>query len=157
MDDQYTISTAKTVFRDGMNAGDVDRVLSVFCDGFTDMSDGQPSFFFGDARMALRTRLEELFRDYQVEIAPVIIDIAVLGDLAFDFGWHKVWLTAKKDQAKKYQKFRYFELWQRQPDGGWKIMLWMTNREHAPRLEPLSEAAALGAVTPSSRARAAAR
>ena len=45
MDDIHAINLAKTEFRDGYNAGDVEQVLSVFADALTDMSDGQPSFW----------------------------------------------------------------------------------------------------------------
>ena len=51
MDDTYLINKAKSEFRDAYNRGDVDQLLSLFDEeGFTDMSEGNPSFFGEDAR-----------------------------------------------------------------------------------------------------------
>lgn len=44
LDDRYAINAAKTKLREGYNNADVERILSVFADGFTDMTDGQASF-----------------------------------------------------------------------------------------------------------------
>src|SRR5215469_18818340 len=67
-DDQYAISLAKTEYREAYNTGDIDRLLAVFACGFTDCSDGEPSFYGEEARRALRLRSQELFRCYKVEI-----------------------------------------------------------------------------------------
>ena len=40
MDDVYEINVAKAKFREAYNAGNVDRLLAVFADEFTDMSAG---------------------------------------------------------------------------------------------------------------------
>lgn len=147
MDDVYAIHAAKTEFREACNAGDVDRVLSVFAAGFTDMSEGQPSFFGSDAPTALRQRLSELFAEYDVRVAFMIIGVTATGSTAHDWGWQKMWLTSKKTGEQLFDKLRYFALWSKQPDGAWKIKLWISNRELPPRMEPLSEAAALKAAT----------
>src|SRR5918996_5350619 len=44
LDDRYAINAAKTELREGYKNADVERILSVYADAFTDMSDGQPSF-----------------------------------------------------------------------------------------------------------------
>ena len=139
--DRYLISVAKSEYRDGYNEGDPGKVLNVFAGAFIDMSEGQPSFFGGDARLALEKRLTDLFAEYKVELAPSIIDIAVQGDSALDFGWHQVTLTPKSSGATLAYKARYFERWSKQHDGQWKIVFLMTNREEPPRMEPLSECA----------------
>ena len=56
MNDIYAINAAKTEFRDGYNTADVDRLLSVFADGFADLSAGVPSFFGDEAKSVLRSR-----------------------------------------------------------------------------------------------------
>ena len=57
MDETYRINLAKTQFREAYNRGDVDQLLSVFMeDGFTDMSEGTPSFYGQEAREGLRLR-----------------------------------------------------------------------------------------------------
>lgn len=149
MDPRYAIGLAKTEFREGYNAGDVERVLSVFAREFTDMSDGQPSFFGPDAPAALRQRLASLFNDHTVKMVPVVIDVLPLGELVFELGWHKVTVISKKTGEQRYGKYRYAELWAKQPDGAWKIVFWMTNRELPPRMAPLPEALPQATAMPS--------
>lgn len=38
--DEYAISVAKTEYREGYNTGDLERVLSVVADSFSNMSEG---------------------------------------------------------------------------------------------------------------------
>src|SRR5262245_58563609 len=105
-DDQYAISVAKTEYRDAYNSGDVDRLLAVFAPQFTDCSEGEPSFYGDEAVRALRLRTRELFRQFQVELAVIIIDIVVKDDFAYDRGWHKVQLTDKTTGAMSDTRYR---------------------------------------------------
>jgi len=139
--DSYHIAVAKSEYRDGYNEGDVQKVLSVFAGGFIDMSDGQPSFFGADARLALEQRLHDLFAMYWVRLAPSMVTVALQGDSAFDFGWHQLTLTPKVPGQTLEYRARYFERWSRQPDGSWKIVFLMTNKEQPPRMDPFSECA----------------
>src|SRR5260370_6956005 len=76
MDDTYLINKAKSKFRDAYNRGDVEQLLSVFDEeGFTDMSEGVPSFFNKDATEALRERATKLFAEYQGRLAVIVITI----------------------------------------------------------------------------------
>jgi ketosteroid isomerase-like protein len=96
MDDTYQINVAKAEFREAYNRGDVSQLLSVFEDeGFTDMSEGHPNLYGLGAREELRERSTELFREYSVKLAVIINDIVVLGDTAYDFGWHEFTLEPK--------------------------------------------------------------
>ena len=61
MNDAYSIRLAKTELRDGYNAGNVDRILSVFSDGLGDLSTGCASFWGPEAKAVLRHRLQRLF------------------------------------------------------------------------------------------------
>src|SRR5215469_17161075 len=94
-EDQYAISVAKTEYRDAYNSGDVDRLLAVFAAQFTDWSDGEPSFYGDESPRALRLRTQELFRRYKVEVGLIMVQIMVMGNFAYDRGWHKVRLTDK--------------------------------------------------------------
>jgi len=49
MDDSYAIRLAKTKLRDAYKEGDVDGVLSVFGDAYSDMSVGLASFYGAEA------------------------------------------------------------------------------------------------------------
>lgn len=134
-EDQYAISQAKTEYREAYNTGDIDRLFRVFASGFTDCSDGEPSFCGEEARHALRQRSQDLFRLYRVELFVIIIDIIVKDDFAYDRGWHKVRLTDKTTGQVTDTKYRYFETWKKE-NGEWKIAYIITNKELPPRMLP---------------------
>src|SRR5579859_139149 len=137
-DDQHQISVAKTEYREAYNSGDLRRLLSVFASGFTDCSEGQPSFYSTEARRALELRTSRLFEQYKVEMFVIIIDIVIKDSFAYDWGWHKVRLTDKQSGEITDTKYRYFEIWTR--DGGsWKINYIITNKELPPQMLPEEE------------------
>ena len=128
MDDTYRINIAKTEFREAYNRGDVDQLLSVFEDeGFTDMSEGHPNLYGQEAREELRERLTELFGEYSVRLAVIVNDIVVLGDTAYDLGWHEFTLEPKNGGETVRKRQRYLELWKKNSSGQWKISIFMNN------------------------------
>ncbi|HEY4051498.1 MAG TPA: nuclear transport factor 2 family protein [Acidobacteriaceae bacterium] len=133
--DQYAILAAKTEYREAYNNSDLDRLLSVFASEFTDCSDGEPSFYGEESVRALRQRTEELFRCFRVEMVPIVIDVLIKDDFAYDWGWHKVRLIAKDTGSIADTKYRYFETWKKE-NGAWKIDYIITNKELPPRLLP---------------------
>jgi ketosteroid isomerase-like protein len=139
MDDVYSISVAKTEYREGYNTGDVERVLAVFADAFIDMSEGQPSSFGTDAAAALRLRLQDLFRNYDVTLFAMIIDIVPMGDWAYDYGWHKFSLRPKGGGRELKFRLRYFERWEKAGENAWKITYIITSKEEMPSMEPFPE------------------
>lgn len=143
-DDQDAISVAKTEYREAYNNGDVQRLLSVFAPGFTDCSDGEPSFYGSESRRALELRASELFHRFKVDLFVIIIDIVVKDDFAFDWGWHKVRLVDKQTGATSDTKYRYFETWTR-ADGTWKVDYIITNKEMPPKMLPEEENASVEA------------
>ena len=137
-DDQYQISVAKTEYREAYNSGDVQRLLSVFASGFTDWSEGEPSFYGVEARRALELRTRRLFQQYKVELFVIIIDVVVKNGFAFDWGWHKVRLIDKQSGETTDTKYRYFETWIKE-GGAWKVNYIITNKEHPPQMLPEEE------------------
>jgi ketosteroid isomerase-like protein len=130
MDATYGINVAKTEFREAYNTGDVDRLLAVFdSDGFTDMSEGRASKYGLEAISTLRNQASDLFSQYSVKLTPIIIDIAVLGETAYDYGWHEFILTPKNGGEPIRKRQRYFELWNRTASGEWKISLHISNED----------------------------
>ena len=134
MDDQTAILTAITEYREAFNAGDADRLLSVFADGYTDMSFGVPSFYGAEAPQVLRCRMERLFDEYRAEMKISVIVVNVMGDTAYDYGWHILTLTPKSGGAPVATRQRYVELWARQTDGSWKIRFYMDNADLPPAM-----------------------
>jgi ketosteroid isomerase-like protein len=130
MDEIYRINVAKTEFREGYNRGDVDQLLSVYTDeSAVDMSEGQPSHFDTAAREGLRKRSAELFAEYSVGLVVIIIEIIVLGNTAYDYGWHEFTLSPKNGGEKIRRRHRYFELWKKDSSGDWKISLFINNSD----------------------------
>lgn len=130
MDDTYRINVAKTEFREAYNRGDVGQLLSVFAEeGFTDMSESGPTRYAETAREGLREYAGELFADFAVGLAVIIWDIVVLGDTAYDFGWHEFTLRPKNGGETIRKRHRYFELWKKNSAGDWKISLIINNAD----------------------------
>jgi ketosteroid isomerase-like protein len=130
MDNTYQINLAKTEFREGYNQGDVDRILRVFDEeGFTDMSEGGASSYGEASLEALSQRSKELFAKYAVTLAVIIIEIVILGDTAYDYGWHEFILNPRDGGDIIRKRERYFELWRKNSSGHWKISLLINNAD----------------------------
>jgi ketosteroid isomerase-like protein len=78
--------------------------------------------------------LEKLFREYAVEFAPIVIDIKVAGELAVEHGWHQMKLFPKVGGEEELRRTRYVEVWRRDPQLGWRIVLFIDNRDQEPEL-----------------------
>jgi len=148
MNDAYAIRLAKTELRDGYNAGDIDRVLSVYGNSYSDMSSGSASFYGAEAKAVLKHRIGKLFARYRTRLAVTIISIGIQGDLAFDWGWHKLTLTPRKGGKPKSTRSRYLEIWQKQADGQWKIAIFLDNLDFPPAMPPQEVLLALAAHRP---------
>jgi ketosteroid isomerase-like protein len=130
MDDIYQINVAKTEFREAYNRGDVDQLLSVFGDeSIVDMSEGGPSRYDLAAREGLREGAAELFAKFSVALSVIIIEIIVLGNTAYDYGWHEFTLRPKSGGETIRKRHRYFELWKKNSSGDWKISLFINNAD----------------------------
>lgn len=129
MDAVYEINVAKTEFREAYNAGDVQRLLSVFHDSAVNMSEAFPSAFAASAKEQLRERTAGLFSKYSVRLVPIVIDIVPCGDKMFDYGWHEFTLTPKAGGPPVRTRQRYMELWEKDSSGDWKIRFFMNNQD----------------------------
>ncbi|HUI74678.1 MAG TPA: nuclear transport factor 2 family protein [Candidatus Acidoferrum sp.] len=130
MDAHYQINLAKTEFREAHNHGDVDRLLSVMDEkGFVDMSEGGPSRWDDAAREGLRESAMNLFAEYSVQLSVIIIKIVILGDVAYDYGWHEFTMKPKSGGETVRKRQRYFEVWRKSAEGKWKITFFINNAD----------------------------
>jgi ketosteroid isomerase-like protein len=130
MDDVYQINVAKSEFREAYNTGDVDRLIAAFsAGGFTDMSKGRASKFGSQATARLREQASSLFASHSVKLTVIIIDIAVHGDTAHDYGWYELILKPKSGGETIRKRYRYFELWSKNAQGSWKISFHINNQD----------------------------
>ncbi len=53
----------------------------------------------------------------------------MLGGTAYDYGWHELTLTPKNGGSDVRKRYRYFELWNKDAGGQWKIAMHMTNSD----------------------------
>ena len=135
MDDVYQINAAKTEFREAYRTGDAELLLSLFHPTkLMDMSEGQPTRSGETAKAALRESAAELFSQYRVQLDVIIIDIVVLGDTAYDYGWHEFTLTPKRGGAAIRRRERYYELWRKDSSDAWKISFFVNNADVPERL-----------------------
>ena len=114
--------------REAYLSGDVNLLLSIFHpDGFTDMSEGSPSRYGDDARSSLAAEARKIFSSYTVKFVPIIIEISVMGDVAFDRGWQEFTLVSKAGGETVRKRYRYFNVWKKTFAGEWKITLHVNN------------------------------
>ena len=133
MDDRYAINAAVTELREGYAAGDVERVLAVYADGFGDLTDGMPSFGHEESKLVFRERLRLLFAGETVEFVSVSMDILLFGETAVDLGWQTLVLTSRAGGEVTQVRTRYMQMWKKM-DGGWRIALFLNNADQPPML-----------------------
>lgn len=129
MDDLYAINVAKTEFREAYNTASPERLLGLLDPGFVNFSDGRECAFGDGARTDLEKHLQSLFANYTVNLAVVVIEIRIVGDLAYDYGWHTFTLTRKDGGEFTERKDRYVDIWKRNQQGEWKLWMFMDNRD----------------------------
>ena len=128
MEDIYGINLAKTELRDAYEAADVDRLMAMFSSvGFTDMSEGGPTKYGIEAVSTFRNEASKLLAEYNVTLTPIINKIVVLGHVAYDYGWHEFTLRPKNGGEPVLKRQRYFEVWNKDAAGNWKISLQINN------------------------------
>jgi ketosteroid isomerase-like protein len=130
MDDTHGINVAKTELREAYEAADVDRLVAVFSPaGFTDMSEGGPTQYGTEAISSFRNVASKLVAEYKVTFTPIINRIVVLGNVAYDYGWHEFTLRPQNGGEPIRKRQRYFELWNKDAAGNWKISLHINNAD----------------------------
>jgi ketosteroid isomerase-like protein len=153
MDDRYRINFAKTELREAYEAGDVKLLLSVFhSSGFTDMSAGGPSKYGVEALSRLADDSAKLFAAYFVKFTPIVISIAVLGEVAMDHGWHEFTLAPKSGGAPIRKRQRYLDVWRRDSNGDWKISLHINNPDIPEEMQGLASTWFLSESSPAAEA-----
>ena len=130
----YEINVAKSKLRDAYNAGNLDCLLAVFADECTDMNAGAPSFFGADSKSVFRSRMARLFEECSATLIVTVIAIRVFDNAAFDYGWHALTLVPRDGSNPITTRQRYFETWQKNSNGEWKIDFYIDNMDVAPMM-----------------------
>jgi ketosteroid isomerase-like protein len=129
MDDLLAINTAKSKFRDAFNDGNADGVLAIADPDLVSFADGQPSEFGKPGLDALKTRLHNLFSRYAAKLVVIEMEIRVEGSVAHAYGWHELTLTPKDGGAPFYRRNRYLDVWRKNNEGTWKLLMYVDNQD----------------------------
>ena len=56
-------------------------------------------------------------------------DNVVVGDLAYDYGWHEFTLRPKGSEDTLHKRHRYLEVWRKNSSGQWRIASFINNAD----------------------------
>ena len=108
--DQYTSS---------MNAGDLDRWISLWADDAIQMAPDAPAVI---GKEQIRTKYESIFAQFIFKMAIANEDVKISGDLACSHGKYTVTMTPKAEGETIMIDGKYLSIEERQADGSWKII-----------------------------------
>ena len=129
MEDEYAINVAKTEFRDAYNTGNAERLLAIVDSGLIELSNGRWSGYGEGGKAALRSYLQDLFAKFDARLAPIIIEIMIVGEVALDYGWHELVLTPKSGGEPIRTRTRYVDVWKKNKAGDWKLAIFIDNAD----------------------------
>ncbi len=109
------------------NAGDVDRLMTLFAADLIDMSDGEPTLRGSTAHRETEARLRDTFAKFTGQLTVDMEELEISGDRAFDYGTLRVELHPKADGEPVVVERRFLEIWRRGPDGEWRVARAMDN------------------------------
>lgn len=112
-----------------LNAGDLDRWLSLWTDDGIQMPPGE-SLVVGKDR--IRKRNQGFLDRYEFDMNISNQEIETAGDWAYSRGVYKATLTAKSGGDVIYVDGKYMTILKRQSDGSWKIHRDIFNSNVAP-------------------------
>ena len=128
MDDLYAINSGKTEFREAFNTGDPERLIALLDPAFVYMPDGVSSAMGPGAADTIRAQFRELTAGYNVQLLPIIVEIRIQDNVAYDYGWH-VWKTSRDGKPPVTVKNRYLDIWRKNEKGEWKLWMYMSNTD----------------------------
>jgi uncharacterized protein (TIGR02246 family) len=105
-----------------MNAGDLDRIMSMVTDDCVRIPPNAPPLI---GREAIRQDQRMSFDQYNFQGDEAVVDFRVSGDFAFSRGTWAYSLTPKSGGESEKFKGNFIDIYQKQPDGSWKLF-WNT-------------------------------
>jgi len=107
-------------FESAHNAGDIDKIVSLFTDDAVRFPAAGPALI---GKKAIRDWLQQIFDQYTtVEQKNVLVDFEVSGDLAFYHDTWEVTNTPKEGGEPLRLNGNGIVIMQKQADGAWKII-----------------------------------
>ena len=136
---QVDVEADKAAIRDLMDvqwlnaaqAKDVDTVLSVFAD---DASSFPPNASIVTGKEAIRARQSEVYSEPRVAISwqTTKVEVSRSGDLAYSHGTYEETVNDPEGNPVT-DKGKWVTVWEKQPDGTWKVVvdIWNSNQPAA--------------------------
>lgn len=116
---RQVIDSLSVKFADALNRADTATLVATYASDAIVMMPNQPTMRGHDA---IRTGFGGMFSQFTVSNAKVTTeDVLVAGDYAIETGRLEMTMTPKQGKAIN-DKGKYVTVWQRQPDGSWKII-----------------------------------
>lgn len=100
------------------NAGDIERIMSLVTDDSVIIPPNGPPLVGKDA---IRKDQQQSFDLYLSQGAEAVADFRVCGDFAFSRGTWETSVTPKAGGESKVLKGYFVDIYQKQPDGAWKL------------------------------------
>ena len=157
MNDAYSIRLAKTELRDGYNTGDVDRILSVFSDGWAICPPVVLHFGGRRRRRFCAIGSSECSQSIAPDWPSPSFQFGSLATGHLTGDGVSLTLTPRKGGRPKKVRTRYVEIWVKEADGKWRIAIFLDNIDLPPQMPPREVLAAMRPKRLRSKSRSAAR
>ena len=110
-----------------LNADDVEGWLGVFAEDGVQMPPNAPA---NVGKSAIRPWVEGLLGAFRCEFTLDVQEVRVSGDWAVERGAYRIMLTPKAGGTPMEDVGKYITIYQRQPDGVWKMArdIWNSDR-----------------------------
>ncbi len=117
--DKEAIKKITDDFNAALNAGDIDKLVSLFTDDAVRIPPNEPALI---GKEAIRGLFQQQLDQFTVQNEGVIVDLKVSGDLAFFRGsWTSINTPKDGGEPLNYNG-SYVSVIQKQPDGSWKTI-----------------------------------
>ena len=128
--DVAAIKAMATAWGQAQTAGDAATLSDQYADDAVRLDPNAPMKM---GKEAIHSALRAYFGQYRDEAVDVAEDVRVIGDLAFARGTYKGKSTPKVPGAAVIEdKGKWVDVYQRQPDGSWKMIVDIWNSDMPP-------------------------
>jgi len=117
------------------NAGDIDRIMSMVTDNCVMIPANAPPLI---GKEAIRKDQQQSFGQFTYKGDEAVVDFRVSGGFAFSRGTWAYSLTPKAGGESKKNNGSFIDIYQKQPDGAWKLF-WNAGSDESLVSPPPSE------------------
>ena len=114
-----------------VNAGDLEAMLATMTDDVVYLPPGQPAALGTEA---LRSAVQPYYEQFEVHLSMNAEETVAAGDWAFEWGHGSNSLRPLAGDDTVHLEFKYLYVYQRQPDGSWKIARDIFNENPPPHV-----------------------